>query len=217
MIRVLLVDDHALMRAGLSRILDERPDIEIVAEADSGEDAIQLAREHTPDVVLMDIQMPGIGGMEATRRMLSYNDKLRIVALSMYGDDPFPGRMLSVGAAGYLTKDCAADEIVNAIRKVHSGGNYVTPSIAGKLAVALATGKTDTPFSSLSQREMQVMLMVTNGSSIQEISDTLNLSPKTVSTYRYRLFEKLDVTNDVELTRMAMRHGLLDGGEPISD
>lgn len=210
MIKVMLVDDHALVRAGLRRILEETADMEVVAEADTGEEAIILAREHKPEVVLMDINMPGIGGLEATRRLMQYDDGIKIIAVSMYADDPFPGRMLSAGAMGYLTKDCAADEIVVAIRKVKSGGNYITPSIAGTLAIKLATGQTSSPFAKLSQREMQVMLMVTNGSSIQEISDTLCLSPKTVSTYRYRLFEKLDVHNDVELTRLAMRFGVLE-------
>lgn len=210
MINVMLVDDHALVRAGIRRILDETADMEVVAEADTGEEAIRLAREHKPEVVLMDINMPGIGGLEATRRLMQYDDSIKIIAVSMYADDPFPGRMLSAGAMGYLTKDCAADEIVVAIRKVKAGGNYITPSIAGTLAIKLATGQTSSPFGKLSQREMQVMLMVTNGSSIQEISDTLCLSPKTVSTYRYRLFEKLDVHNDVELTRLAMRFGVLE-------
>ncbi len=210
MIKVMLVDDHALVRAGIRRILEETADMEVLAEADTGEGAIQLAREHKPEVVLMDINMPGIGGLEATRRLMQYDDKIKIIAVSMYADDPFPGRMLSAGAVGYLTKDCAADEIVTAIRKVKGGGNYITPSIAGTLAIKLATGQTSSPFAKLSQREMQVMLMVTNGSSIQEISDTLCLSPKTVSTYRYRLFEKLDVHNDVELTRLAMRFGVLE-------
>lgn len=210
MIKVMLVDDHALVRAGLRRILEDTADMEVVAEADTGEEAIQLAREHKPEVVLMDINMPGIGGLEATRRLMQYDDSIKIIAVSMYADDPFPGRMLTAGAMGYLTKDCAADEIVVAIRKIKSGGNYITPSIAGTLAIKLATGQTSSPFAKLSQREMQVMLMVTNGSSIQEISDTLCLSPKTVSTYRYRLFEKLDVHNDVELTRLAMRFGVLE-------
>ncbi len=210
MINVMLVDDHALVRAGIRRILEETADMEVVAEADTGEEAIQLAREHKPEVVLMDINMPGIGGLEATRRLMQYDDSIKIIAVSMYADDPFPGRMLSAGAMGYLTKDCAADEIVVAIRKVKTGGNYITPSIAGTLAIKLATGNTASPFGKLSQREMQVMLMVTNGSSIQEISDTLCLSPKTVSTYRYRLFEKLEVHNDVELTRLAMRFGVLE-------
>ena len=210
MINVMLVDDHALVRAGIRRILEETADMEVVAEADTGEESIQLAREFKPEVVLMDINMPGIGGLEATRRLIQYDDKIKIIAVSMYADDPFPGRMLSAGAMGYLTKDCAADEIVIAIRKVKAGGNYITPSIAGTLAIKLATGQTSSPFGKLSQREMQVMLMVTNGSSIQEISDTLCLSPKTVSTYRYRLFEKLDVHNDVELTRLAMRFGVLE-------
>lgn len=211
MIRVLLVDDHRIVRAGLRKLIEDATDMTVVAEADNGEQALEFVRKDAPDVILMDINMPGIGGLEATRRMLGSNPQLRVIGLSMHQDDPFPSRLLAAGAAGYLTKDCASDEILTAIRKVKLGGHYITPSVAGNLAVSLATGKSNNnPFSQLSQREMQVMLMVTNGSSIQDISDSLCLSPKTVSTYRYRLFEKLNVTNDVELTRMAMRHGILE-------
>lgn len=211
MIRVYLVDDHRLVRAGLRKIVEDATDMTVKGEAETGEEAIELVRAEEPDIVLMDINMPGMGGLEATRRLLQSRPKLRVIGLSMHTEDPFPSRLLASGAAGYLTKDSAADEILTAIRKVHAGGNYITPAVAANLAVSLATGKNKAnPFANLSQREMQVMLMVTNGSSIQEISDSLCLSPKTVSTYRYRLFEKLNVTNDVELTRMAMRHGILE-------
>lgn len=214
MIQVMLVDDHRLVRSGLKKLVDDAGDMKVVAEADTGEQALEAVRKQAPDVILMDINMPGIGGLEATRRMLQSKPGLKVIGLSMHAEDPFPSRLLAVGAAGYLTKDCAAEEILTAIRKVHSGGHYITPTVAGNLAVSLATGKNqNSPFAALSQREMQVMLMVTNGSSIQEISDSLCLSPKTVSTYRYRLFEKLGVDNDVELTRMAMRHGILESDD----
>lgn len=217
MIKVLLVDDHRLVRTGLRKLIEDATDMTVLADADTGEQALDLVRKTPPDVILMDINMPGIGGLEATRRMLQSNPRLRVIGLSMHQDDPFPSRLLAAGAAGYLTKDCAADEILTAIRKVHMGGHYITPSVAGNLAVSLATGKSNAnPFAQLSQREMQVMLMVTNGSSIQEISDSLCLSPKTVSTYRYRLFEKLGVDNDVELTRMAMRHGILESDPSLA-
>ncbi|MES0873490.1 UvrY/SirA/GacA family response regulator transcription factor [Sinimarinibacterium thermocellulolyticum] len=211
MIRIMLVDDHRLVRAGLKRVLTEVADMTVVAEASSGEEALELVRDAAPDVVLMDINMPGIGGLEATRRLLQRVPTAKVIVVSMHLEEPYPSRMLAAGAAGYISKDSAADEVVTAIRRVHGGGHYVAADVAGNLAASLVKGPSGaSPFDQLSQRETQVMLMVTKGYSTQEISDRLHLSPKTVSTYRYRLFEKLGVGNDVELTRMAMRYGLLD-------
>lgn len=211
MIRVMLVDDHRLVRAGLKRVLSEMPDIRVVAEAGTGEEALELARKEAPDVVLMDVNMPGMGGLEATRRLVARNPQLKVIAVSMHMDEPYPSRMLEAGAAGYISKDSAADEVATAIRRVQSGGHYVAADVAGNLAASLIKGGGGgAPFEQLSQRETQVMMMVTKGYSTQDISDRLCLSPKTVSTYRYRLFEKLGVSNDVELTRLAMRYGLLD-------
>lgn len=210
MIKLLLVDDHDLVRSGLRRLLEEETDFEVVGEVGTGEQALQAVRTTKPDVVLMDINMPGMGGLEATRRLLSTNPKIKIIAVSMYSEEPYPSRLLEAGAAGYLSKDSAAEEVVTAVRQVAAGKNYVAPSIASKLAVSLIKGSKGSPFDSLSQREMQVVLLVTRGQSTKDISDSLCLSPKTVSTYRYRVFEKLDVANDVELTRLTMRYGLLD-------
>jgi two-component system invasion response regulator UvrY len=210
MIKIMLVDDHRLVRAGLRRVLQEVADMAVVAEASSGEEALDLARDSNPDVVLMDINMPGIGGLECTRRLLQRSPATKVIAVSMHMEEPYPSRFLAGGAAGYLSKDSAADEVVSAIRRVHAGGHYVAADVAGNLAASLVRGANNSPFEQLSQRETQVMLMVTKGYGTQEISDRLHLSPKTVSTYRYRLFEKLNVTNDVELTRMAMRYGLLE-------
>ena len=211
MIKIMLVDDHRLVRAGLKRVLLEVADMDVVAEASSGEEALELMRNHTPDVVLMDINMPGIGGLEATRRVMQRYPATKVIVVSMHLEEPYPSRMLAAGAAGYISKDSAADEVVTAIRRVQGGGHYVAADVAGNLAASIVKGPGGgSPFDQLSQRETQVMLMVTKGYSTQDISDRLHLSPKTVSTYRYRLFEKLNVTNDVELTRMAMRYGLLD-------
>lgn len=212
MTRLILCDDHRLVRAGLRRVLEDTPGMEVLAEAGSGEEVIEQAKTLKPDVILMDVNMPGIGGLEATRRILQRHPEIRIVAVSMYMEEPYPSRLLSAGARGYISKDAAAEEVVAAIKRVAEGGIYVASSVAGNLAASLVRG-TDaerSPFERLSQREMQVMLMVTKGHSNQAISDSLCLSPKTVSTYRYRLFEKLNVANDVELTRMAMRYGVLE-------
>jgi len=211
MIKIMLVDDHRLVRAGLKRVLQEVADMQVLAEASSGEEALEMMRTHTADVVLMDINMPGIGGLEATRRAIQRYPGTKIIVVSMHLEEPYPSRMLAAGAAGYISKDSAADEVVTAIRRVHSGGHYVAADVAGNLAASIVKGSSGgSPFDQLSQRETQVMLMVTKGYSTQDISDRLHLSPKTVSTYRYRLFEKLSVNNDVELTRMAMRYGLLE-------
>lgn len=211
MIKIMLVDDHRLVRAGLKRVLSESPDIQVVAEASTGEEALDLARTYAPDIVLMDINMPGIGGLETTRRLKQRMPEVKIIVVSMHLEEPYPSRMLAAGANGYISKDSAADEVMAAIRRVSAGSNYIAADVAGNLAASLIKGGKDvSPLEQLSQRETQVMLMVIKGHSTQEISDSLHLSPKTVSTYRYRLFEKLGVTNDVELTRLAMRYNLLD-------
>lgn len=210
MIRLLLVDDHELVRSALRCLLEKENDFEVVAEAASGEEALRLARELSPDVVLMDISMPGMGGLEATRRLLATHPDTRVIGVTMYEEEPYPSRMLEAGAAGYLPKNCATEELAAAIRQVMMGKSYVASSIASRLAVSLIKGSGGSAFDRLSQREMQVALMVTQGRTTQAISDTLCLSPKTVSTYRYRVFEKLGVHNDVELTRLAMRYGLLE-------
>ncbi len=212
MIKLILADDHRLVRSGLRRVLEDTPGFEVVAEASSGEEVVELAKAHAPDVILMDVNMPGIGGLEATRRILLRSPDTKIIAVSMYMEEPYPSRLLTAGARGYISKDAAAEEVVAAIKRVQAGGHYVAAAVAGNLAASLVKGGANekSPFERLSQREMQVMLMVTKGHGTQEISDRLCLSPKTVSTYRYRLFDKLNVSNDVELTRMAMRYGLLD-------
>lgn len=211
MIKVMLVDDHRLVRAGLRRVLMDVPDIEIIAEASTGEEALELTRVRPPDVILMDINMPGIGGLEATRRIKQRLPEVKVIVVSMHLEEPYPSMMLTAGANGYISKDSAVDEVLAAIRRVIQGGHYIATDVAGHLAATLVKGAGgSSPFEQLSQRETQIMLMVTRGYSTQEISEHLHLSPKTVSTYRYRLFEKLGINNDVELTRMAMRYGLLN-------
>jgi two-component system invasion response regulator UvrY len=210
MIKVLLVDDHQLVRSGIRRILQDADDIEVIAEAASGEEAITQVKAFRPQVVLMDVSMPGIGGIEATRKLLRVDPGLRIIALTVYADEPYPTSLLEAGAAGYLTKGCADDEIASAVRAVARGEAYIVKDVAQQMALSRLTGGKKNPFEKLSQREVQVMLMLTKGNKLQDISDKLCLSPKTVSTYRYRLYEKLSVENDVELTHLAIRHGMID-------
>jgi len=209
MINVMLVDDHDLVRSGIKRILTDVGDIEVVAEADSGEQAVRQAREIRPDVILMDLSMPGIGGMEATRKITRSMPDAKIIAVTIHEDEPFPARLLEAGAVGYLTKGCDVREIIDAIKSVYLGEQYLTPGVAQKLALSFVNHRDKAPLEELTQRETQVMLMIVKGEPNKRISEKLCLSPKTTSTYRYRLFEKLGVINDVELTRFAIRHGLI--------
>ncbi|WP_290647683.1 UvrY/SirA/GacA family response regulator transcription factor [Aquisalimonas sp.] len=207
---VVLVDDHQLVRSGIRRLLDDAHDIEVTGEAASGEAALQLVRDKRPDVVLMDVSMPGIGGLEATRKLLRIVPALKIIALTIHGDEPYPSRLMEAGAMGYITKGCDEEEIIGAIRTVCRGERYVGAEIAHQMALASFDGTRGGGLGKLSQREIQVMIMVTQGRKVQEISDILCISPKTVSTYRYRLHEKLGVESDVELTHLALRHGMID-------
>jgi two-component system invasion response regulator UvrY len=215
MIDVLLVDDHELVRSGIRRLLEDRRGIQVIGEAGTGEEAVQKARERRPDVVLMDVNMPGIGGLEATRKLIQVDPSIKVIVCTIHNEEPFPTRLLEAGAAGYLTKGCGIEEIVTAIRAVREGERYICAEIAQHIALSVMPGAKQSPFDRLSQREMQVMLMVTKGQNTQQISDKLCLSPKTVSTYRHRLFDKLGVFNDVELTRLALRHGILENVESI--
>jgi two-component system invasion response regulator UvrY len=213
MIHILLVDDHGLFRSGMRSILEAQKDMEVVAEADSGEKAVEAVRQSSPDVVLMDVHMPGIGGIEATRRIARANPEIRVIALTALDDEPFPSKLLDAGARGYLTKGCPAEELLTAIRQVMRDEHYISVDVAQKLSLSRLVNKGEgSPLARLSPREMQVMMMITQGKTTQEISDELFLSPKTVSTYRTRLFDKLDLNNDVELTHFALRHGLIELG-----
>nr|WP_150777030.1 UvrY/SirA/GacA family response regulator transcription factor [Pseudomonas fluorescens]VVN32937.1 Response regulator GacA [Pseudomonas fluorescens] len=209
MIRVLVVDDHDLVRTGITRMLADIDGLQVVGEADSGEASLKVARELKPDVVLMDVKMPGIGGLEATRKLLRSHPDVKVVAVTVCEEDPFPTGLLQAGAAGYLTKGAGLDEMVQAIRLVFAGQRYISPQIAQQLALKSFQPQ-GSPFDALSEREIQIALMIVGCQKVQIISDKLCLSPKTVNTYRYRIFEKLSVTSDVELTLLAVRHGMVD-------
>lgn len=210
MIRVIVVDDHQLVRVGTRRLLEDIPGFEIIADAGSGEEAVELVKRLKPDVVLMDIQMPGIGGLEATRRCIRAHPEVKVLAVTIYEEEPYPSKLLRVGASGYLTKRADVDEMVLAIKKVASGQRYISAEIAQQLALRPFSEDEVSPFDQLSSREMQITLMVIMGHKVQEISEKLSLSPKTVNSYRYRVFEKLELKNDVGLTRLAIKHGIID-------
>ena len=210
MINVFLVDDHELVRTGIRRILEDVRGIKVVGEAQSGETAVTFCRQHHPDVILMDMNMPGIGGLEATRKILRIRPDVRIIVLTIHSENPFPTKVMQAGAAGYLTKGAAPDEMIQAIRLVHSGQRYISPEIAQQMALSQFASADENPFKSLSERELQIMMMITKGQKVTDISEQLNLSPKTVNSYRYRLFSKLNINGDVELTHLAIRYGMLD-------
>lgn len=204
------MDDHELIRTGISSMLADFDKIKVVAQAESGEEAIKLARELRPEVVLMDANMPGIGGLEATRRLIRFDPDIKVIAVTVHNEEPYPTKFMQAGAAGYVTKGVDISEMVKAIIQVKTGKRYITPDIAQQMALKALEPDSESPFDILSEREMQVMLMITQGQKVQDISDSLFLSTKTVNSYRYRLFEKLNIANDVELTHMAIRHGIVD-------
>jgi len=215
LIRVLVVDDHELVRSGITRMLADDPDIDVIGQSSSGEDAIEFVRKGRPDIVLMDIRMPGIGGLEATRRILRIDDTIRVIVVTVCADDPYPARVMQSGATAYITKGADIREMVRAIRMANSGQRYISPEIAQKMALKQLSGDKDdegelSMFDRLSEREMQIAMMVVDCQKVQDISDKLCLSPKTVNSYRYRIFEKLEISSDVELALMAVRLGLLD-------
>lgn len=210
LINLLLADDHDLVRTGMRRLLEDVEGITIIAEATTGEEAVVLCRDNKPQVVLMDVNMPGMGGLEATRKIVQRDNNIKVIIVTMNEDEVLAQSLLKAGAAGYLTKASNVHEIVHAIREVIANRHYITPQMATQLALADIRPQEDrSPFKELSERELQVMMKFLDGKKINEISDELSLSPKTVSTYRYRLFNKLNIQSDVELARLAIRHGML--------
>lgn len=206
----MLVDDHDLVRTGLKRLINDVEGFRVVTEAATGEEALQKAKSNEIDIVLMDINMPGIGGLEATKKLLHINPALKIIGVTMHDDEIFPQRLLKAGAVGYLTKGSDIDEMIHAIREVMANRRYICPDIAQQMALTQTQDFEISPFETLSERELQVMIMLMDGQKVNVISDKLSLSPKTVSTYRHRLYTKLGVNNDMELARLALQHGIID-------
>lgn len=185
---------------------------QVVGDAKSGEEAVTKARILKPDVVLMDVKMPGMGGLEATKKLLTVNPVIKIIAVTACDDDLYPTRLMQAGAVGYVTKGAEFAEITDAINKVIRGDLYMSNSIAQQLALRTFSGNNnqESPFEKLSQRELQTAMLIANGQKVNDIANTFCVSPKTVNSYRYRIFEKLDINSDVELTLLAVKHNLLD-------
>ncbi|MEO6118474.1 MAG: response regulator transcription factor [Methylotenera sp.] len=208
-INVMLVDDHAVVRMGFKMLLEADADIKVIAEAESGEIAITRYMEHKPDVVVMDITMPGIGGLEAIERILAKDSNAKILVLSAHEDSVHPKRVLNAGAMGYLTKRSAAEELIKAIRTVATGKKYLEASVAQQMAIQQLSGDQN-PVDVLSAREFEVFMSLAKGKTTNEIAETLFLSPRTVGTHLYNIKQKLNANNSAEIALIAMRSGLID-------
>lgn len=209
MIKILIADDHPVVRQGLKQVLADEPDIKVAGEAANASEVLEKVRKERCDVVLLDVTMPGRGGLEALKDLRREHPKLPVLILSMHPEDQFGLRVLKAGASGYLTKDSAPDELVKAIRKVCGGGKYISESLAEQLAVHLDASEPTAPHESLSDREYQVMCLIASGKRVGDIAKELSLSVKTISTYRLRVLEKMALRTNAELTRYAIEHRLI--------
>lgn len=210
MIRVLLVDDHAVVRTGFRLLLQARPDVAVVGEADSGEAACQRYLELSPDVVVLDIAMPGMGGVEALRRIRAHDPQARVLALSAHDDPMHARRALREGALGFLSKRSAPEALLEAVAGVALGKRYIDPRVAQRLALEDIEGAESSPIKRLSEREFDVFIRLAHGASVQRIAEELSLSASTVGTHLYNIKQKLGVSNQSELTLLAIRHGLIE-------
>ena len=210
MISALLVDDHELVRTGIEALLNAAEDITVVGVAKSGEEAVDAMATLSADVVLMDINIPDIGGIEACRRILQDNPEVKIIILSVNKSGSIPPQLFKLGVLGFISKESPVEEMINAIRKVMAGDRYLSVDVADNMATPGLPGYHESPFSKLSRRESEVVTLILQGKSIKEMSEMLILSDKTVNTYRYRLYDKLNIKNDVQLTRLAIKFGHID-------
>ena len=208
MIKLMIVEDHELFRTGIANILAPISEIDVVAETSTGEDAIRLARQLSPDVILMDVGLPGLSGLESTERILKTQPAIKVIVLTAHSEPPLPARLLDVGASGYITKGSSASELLSAIRAVHRGERYIGSEIAQKLALSLLPGTPSSPFQDLTSREMEVTMMLIRGRNANDIGSLLKLSPKTVATHKYRIYDKVGVRNEVDLLHLALRYGV---------
>jgi DNA-binding NarL/FixJ family response regulator len=210
MIKILIADDHAIVREGLKQILSESADLSVVDEASTGQEVLEKISKNDPDLVILDIAMPGRGGLDILKEIKTQKPRLPVLILSMYPEEQYAVRVLKSGAAGYLTKESAPSELVRAIRQISQGKKYISPSLAEKLAVDLEIGPDKPSHETLSDREYQVMCMIASGKTLKEISDGLSLSIKTISTYRSRILEKMNMKTNAELTHYAIKNNLVD-------
>lgn len=209
MIKIMVVDDHNLIRHGIAALLSDLPNIEVIATASTGEEAILLAKKHKPNVILMDIRMPGIGGIAAIQKIAANHPDIKIIALTSCTEEPFPSNILKAGAHGYLTKGATVEKMVQAIRSVAAGKKFIDPNIAQKLALKNTSDTPLSPFEGLSIREFNVVMMLSNGLSHKAIAEKLFISVKTLNSCRYNIYKKLRVKTDVGLILLANQEGLI--------
>ena len=210
MYRILIADDHPIVRRGLRQILEENSSVSNVDEAETGREALEKVKKGKFDIILLDISMPGMSGLETLEEIKRLKPSLPVLILTIYPEEEYAVRALKTGASGYLTKKSAPDELITAIRKLARGERYISPSLAEFLATHL-TGETEKPHhESLSNREFQVMRMIASGKSLKEIAGDMSLSPKTISTFRTRILQKLDLKSNAELIQYALKHGLME-------
>ena len=210
-IKVLLVDDHAIIREGLRSLLEKQPEMEVIADTDDGRKAVELVRELLPDIVIMDITMPGLNGIEATRQITAEFPDVKVIALSIHSKRRFVADMLSAGATGYILKECLFDELVQAIKAVAAGGRYLSPRITDVVVsdyVKRLSATTESPFEALKTREREVLQLVAEGKSTKQIALELHVSTKTIEANRRQIMEKLNIHSVAELTKYAVREGL---------
>jgi len=214
MIRVALIDDHAMVRAGFRMLLEKEPGIEVVGEAEDGEQGLALLRRLRPDVALLDLHMPGLTGIEVTERVRKADLPTRLIILTVAGEAPFPRRLLEAGASGYLIKAGPPSELVQAVRQVADGRRFLAPAVAQQLALDAINGQSRSPFEALTARELEVALHFARGDHAHAIADELRISEKTVATHKARLMAKLEIDSEVALAHLAQQYGLLDPGAP---
>lgn len=207
-VRIILVDDHAVVRAGYRLLLENDPDIEVVAELESGEEANSLYMQLRPDVVVIDLSMPGMGGLEAIRRIKAKDEKARILVFTMYDSIAFVEHALEAGASGYITKNSAPHILVKAVRKIAAGERYIEPQLEQSLTLQQTLGR-ESPFSGLSKREFQIFCLVAEGVGVNDIAEDLSISPKTVANYQTQIKEKMNLGSTSDLVRLAIRHGII--------
>ena len=210
MIRVLVVDDHTLVRAGTCRLLESEPDIKVMGQTGSGHQAVEICREKKPDIVLLDYSLPDLDGLETTQQIIGLGAGIRVLILTMYANEEYATRLIRAGASGFVVKAASTDELLTAIRKVARKGFFVSPTVLEKMVGRMHQVEGEAPESVLSNREMQVLVRLSRGGTTREVSEELNLSLSTVETYRSRILEKLSLRNNSDLTRFAIRRGLID-------
>ena len=209
MIRILVVDDHEVVRAGICRLLEGEGDMQVIAQTGSGHEAVALCREHRPDICVLDYGLPDLDGLEVTRQIVDLDSRTRILVLTMHASEEYAARVIRQGAAGYVTKGAAADEVLAAVRKLATGGVYVTPEVMDKMVGRMGKPEAETPEAGLTNRELQVLTRLARGMTTREVARALHLSVSTVETHRSHVLDKLALRNNSDLTRFAIRRGLI--------